>query len=296
MNNIIETHIIPEGMAGSRLDRYACEVFDILPSRKSARKAIKRGDIRVNGEIHEPHYRVSSGQHLELIQEKKSTPKPFPLQLKILYEDDWLAVVEKPPGFAVNGNQYKTIENALLFNLNPSKESDALMWPRPVHRLDSSTGGLLAAAKTAKAQVHLGRQFHDRKVYKRYRTIVIGRLEGHGCIKKPLDERDAETIFQSVEHVPSLRNGWLTLVDLWPKTGRTHQLRRHLSDFGFPVLGDKLYGIPGEILKSKGLFLWAVELSFKHPIKGMPLTVKIKEADKFTSFLRREERRWKRYQ
>ncbi len=296
MNISIEKHIIPEGIDGMRLDVYAFNIFQNLPSRKSAYKAIKRGEIRVNGEIREPNYRIYPGEYIEYIREQGKKSKPFPLILKIYYEDDWLAVIEKPPGYAVNGNQYRTIENALSFNLSPSNERDALKWPKPVHRLDSSTGGLLVAAKTSKAEVHFGRQFQNREIYKRYRALVIGRLEGYGCVKKPLDGRDAETIFQAVEHVPSLRNRWLTLVDLWPKTGRTHQLRRHLSEQGFPMLGDKLYGKRGEILKSKGLFLWAVEISLKHPVKEAPLNFRISEPEKFTSFLRREERRWRRYQ
>jgi len=296
MSNIIETHIVPEGAARSRLDQYAFNVFDLLATKKGARKAIKRGEIRVDGKISDPHNWIKPGQHIELIDGERNPPRPFRFPLRIEYEDDWLAVVEKPPGYPVNGNRHRTIENALIFNLKESSQRDALKWPRPVHRLDNSTGGLLVAAKTKIALARLGQQFQYREVQKRYRAIVIGRLEGRACIKEPLDEREAETRYSSVEHVPSLRNNWLTLIDLWPKTGRTHQLRRHLANIGYPILGDKLYGLEGEILRGKGLFLWAVEISFTHPKKDEKLTIIIKEADKFSSFLKREKRRWDKYQ
>ncbi|MDY6932888.1 MAG: RluA family pseudouridine synthase [Spirochaetota bacterium] len=289
-------HTVPEGVVESRLERYAFDVFDeILPTRKSVRKAIKRGEIRVDGKICDPGFWIKPGQDVELHRLQTSTPRPFRFPLRIVFEDQWLAVVEKPPGFAVNGNRYRTVENMLLYNLNTSNQKDALRWPKPVHRLDNSTGGLMIAAKTHLSLVRLGWQFQGREVRKRYRAIVIGRLEGSGSIQYPLDGRNAETIFTAVEHVPSLKNGWVTLIDLWSRTGRTHQLRRHLSNLGFPILGDKLYGVEGEILRSKGLFLWGVEISFKHPISGSELSFRIKEADKFDSFLRREKRRWGKY-
>lgn len=296
MTNIIETHIVPDGVADARLEKYALGVFNTFPTKKSVRKAIKRGEIRINGNISEPGHWIEQGQCLELIDSPVNRPKPFQLPLRVIYEDDWLAIVEKPAGFPVNGNHHKTIENALQFNLKPSNQPDTLKWPRPVHRLDNPVGGLLIAAKTALAQVRLGWQFQERKIQKRYRAIVIGRLEKFGFIKKTLDGRDSSTKFLAVEHVPSLKNKWLTLIDVWPITGRQHQLRRHLRYLGFPVLGDKLYGEEGKILKGKGLFLWAVELSLTHPTKGWILNIRIKEAPKFSSLLEREERRWKKYQ
>ncbi len=116
MNNLLKTHIIPEDVINIRLDRYAYKIFDIFPSNKSAYKAVKKGEILVNGEFSRPDYRIKPGQKIQLLKNIRKKPKPFQLPLKIIFEDEYLAVIEKPPGFVVNGNQYRTIENALLFN------------------------------------------------------------------------------------------------------------------------------------------------------------------------------------
>ncbi len=295
MKNLSKMHIVPQDIKGFRLDRYAYKIFDSLPSNKSAYKAVKRGEILIDGKSCQPNSTIESGQCIEYRKTEKKRPKPFQLPLNIIFEDDHLSVLEKVPGFAVNGNRYRTIENALLYNLKESSQSDALSCPKPVHRLDSATGGLLITAKTSSAEVDLNRQFQKSDVKKRYRAIVIGNLQGKDIIKEPVDGRSSETVYEAVKTVPSLRNGHLTLIDLWPITGRTHQLRQHLSHIGFPILGDKIYGDEGNILRGKGLFLWAVEISFKHPVDKSPEKYIITEPEKFNTILCREERRWRKY-
>ncbi len=295
MKNLSKTHIVPQNIKGFRLDRYAYKTFDSLPSNKSAYKAIKRGEILIDGKSCQPNSTIEPGQCIEYRKTEKKRPKPFHLPLNIIFEDDHLSVVEKVPGFAVNGNRYRTIENALLYNLKESSQPDALNCPKPVHRLDSAAGGLLIAAKTSSAEVDLNRQFQNRVIKKRYRAIVIGNLQGKDSIKEPVDGRPSETIYEAVKNVTSLKNGHITLIDLWPITGRTHQLRRHLSHIGFPILGDKIYGDEGNTLRSKGLFLWAVEISFNHPADKSPVNFIITEPEKFSTILRREERRWRKY-
>ncbi len=292
---IIETHIVPEGVAGTRFSDYACEITRSLPSRKAVKKAIKRGEFLIDGRKAETGDRVRPGQKIELIDPDVKKPKPYRLSLNIVYEDDHLAVIDKPAGVPVNGNRFKTVENALPYNLAPSAEADAMKRPRPVHRLDASTGGLLLCAKTAHAMMELGRQFEGRSIRKRYRAVVIGRLPESGRIVQPLEGREAVTEFSALRYVPSLRNGWLTLADLVPHTGRMHQLRKHLADYGFPIMGDSIYGSPGQVLRSKGLFLCAVELSFTHPTDGRPVTVQIDEPEKFGALLDREQRRFEKY-
>ena len=102
-------------------------------------------------------------------------------------------------------------------------------------------------------------------------------------------------IYVRIKTVRSIKNDWLSLIDLFPLTGRTHQLRIHMSKLGFPILGDKLYGTEGLILKGKGLFLSAVELTFPHPKNNKTVNIKIDEPEKFEVFLNREERRWVKY-
>ncbi|MCP4136375.1 MAG: RluA family pseudouridine synthase [bacterium] len=295
MKNILETHTVPEDADGIWIERYAADAFSCIASKKGARKALKRGEILIDGEIGSGNIRVRPGQRLELLESSVNPPKSFPLVLNILYEDSFLAIVEKPAGIPVNGNRFRTVENALSYSLVPSDSHDALKWPRPVHRLDNSTGGLLVAAKTGSALVNLSRQFEERVVEKRYRAIVKGLVEQEGSINEALDGRDAFTRFVPVESVRSLRNDWLSLLDLFPRTGRTHQLRRHCVSLGFPIIGDRLYGSEGDILKGKGLFLQAVELSLVHPETGERLSVSMEQAPKFNSLLLREQRRWEKF-
>lgn len=116
-----------------------------------------------------------------------------------------------------------------------------LRWPQHAHRLDAETGGLLICAKTTPALRHLSTAFATRSMIKRYRALVRGRLRGCGRVTLNLSGDACETEFRSVEVYPSAKCGHVTLVDLWPRTGRTHQLRRHMMMIGHPILGDTKY-------------------------------------------------------
>lgn len=292
---IIETHIVPEGTERARFSDYACEVFISIPSRKGIKNAIKRGDFLIDGTRGETGTWIKPGQRIELMADESSLPRGYELNLTVVYEDEHLAAVVKPAGIPVNGNSFRTVENSLIRNIRISSEPDALRWPRPVHRLDVPTGGLLLIAKTMRAQVSLGEQFEKKIIRKRYRAVVQGRIEARGHIESQVEGRDAATDYSPVRYVRSLKNQWLTLVDLYPLTGRTHQLRRHMAELGHPIVGDTLYGREGDVFKGKGLFLSAVELVFIHPATGEEMTLKADDPEKFASYLFREERRWKKY-
>jgi len=298
MNNIVvnESCIFPSDRPSERLEHYALKNFGIYHTRNGVKKAIKRGEIRVNGKMRETGYWLKPGQIIEIVEIPGKNPGIFKLPLKIIYEDDWIAVIEKPPGFPVNGNQYKTIENALPYNLEPSNASDALKYPRPVHRLDNPTGGLLLIAKSSRSISGLGWQFEKRIISKKYRAIVMGKLEGNGKVSTSLDNRESLTYYNAVYSCNSMKSEYLTVVDLRPETGRTHQLRRHMSEIGHPILGDSEYGVEGNILKGKGLFLWATELAFNHPIKNRAMIFNLKEPAKFSSRLKKEKEMWLRAQ
>jgi len=296
VNQIIkETHIVPDDVTGVRLKDYAPTVFTLIQSRKGITKAIKRGELILDGEKVETGRMIAPGQRIELIDLQLTPPKEYRLKMEVVYEDEFLAVVNKPAGIEVNGNKFKTVENALAGNLTPTTEEDALNWPRPVHRIDFPTSGLLMIAKTHKAQVVLGKQFENRTIKKRYRAIVMGKTPQCGEITTPVDGRTAHSELSLVTCTPSLRSEWLTLVDLTPHTGRMHQLRRHMASIGHPILGDKLYGTDGNILGGKGLFLSAVELTFTHPIHNTPITVTTDDPEKFETTLKREESRWRKF-
>jgi 23S rRNA pseudouridine1911/1915/1917 synthase len=290
---LLHAHVVPEGQRDF-LDRYASRAVPLLPSRNAAHKAADRGELRVDGIAVGPHHVVKPGQRVELWSSTRTVPPPLAVPVPVVFEDDDLAVVEKPPGLPTSGRGPRTVERALRANLAPSAAEDALPWPRPVHRLDGPTGGLLLVAKSRRAQIGLGRALEERRVRKRYRALVIGRLEGDGTVDSPIDGREAATIYRPVRHTHAVRGEWLTTVDAWPLTGRTHQIRRHLASLGHPVLGDAAHGLPGLVLSGQGLFLHAVELMLDHPVSGEPLWVATREPPKFESWRAREERRFHR--
>ncbi|HOP62733.1 MAG TPA: RluA family pseudouridine synthase [Spirochaetota bacterium] len=292
---VIETHLVPEGTERKRFSDYACEVIMSIPSRKGIKKAIKRGDFLIDGEKGETGTWINPGQKIELLADESSLPKEYELELEVVFEDEHIAAVIKPAGVPVNGNSFRTVENSLPRNIKRSGEPDALRWPRPVHRLDSPTSGLLLIAKTMNSQVSLGEQFEKKMIRKRYRAVVQGKIEKQGRVDLPVDGREALTDYSPVKYVPSLKNQWLTLVDLYPRTGRTHQLRRHMAWLDHPVVGDTTYGREGDVFRGKGLFLSAVELSFIHPATGDEMNIIIDEPEKFRTYLEREKRRWEKY-
>ncbi len=292
---IRETHRVPDGVQGVRLSDYARTAFPEIPSRKAAAKAIKRGELRIDGETAHSGDWIKTGQRLEWMESQRAVPKIYRLPLDVVFEDDYLAVINKPPGIEVSGNKFKTIENALPGSLAPSTQSDALRWPRPVHRLDYSTSGLLLVAKTAAAQVFLGKQFEERNIHKRYRAVVVGKISASGQVNEPINALPAQSEYTPIEPVPSLRSGHLTLIDLFPLTGRTHQLRIHMAAIGHAIVGDQKYGREGNVLKGKGLFLAAVELRFPHPATHREQVVSIETPPKFASLLKREQTRWEKF-
>ena len=290
-----ETHLVSEEAIPSRLIDFALKVFKDIPSRSALKKIIKGGEIRVDSKEAGEGVWLQAGQKIAWIDLEQKIPKIFPLPLEVIFEDEHLAIINKPPGFPVSGNRFKTIQNALLFNIKPSTEKDALKIPRPVHRLDYPTSGLLVIAKTANALMQLGQQFENKQIKKRYRAIVAGKIPEEGIIDTPIKGQPAITRFQLIKHGRSLHIKWMSVIDLFPETGRTHQLRIHLSELGFPILGDDKYGDVTVRLKGKSLFLSAVEISIVHSTTAEPLQLKTDPPDKFESFYRREQKRWAKY-
>lgn len=286
---------LPADAPRERLDRVALALFPLwLPSRAAAKAACKRGEVLVDGAPAEPSRFVAAGDTIALRPRADSPHRAYPTVLEVAHEDDAVAVVVKPPGLPVSGNRHRTLARALAANLTPSPRPDALPSPHPAHRLDASTSGLVAVGKTATAIAALNAAFAARAVDKRYRAVVVGRLEGQGVIDAPIDGADARTEYSALAHSRSVRTDWITEVELRPITGRTHQLRRHLADLGHAISGDRLYGAPHTTLRGQGLFLAAVALTLPHPDDGAALTVAIDPPPKFAALVAREARRWQR--
>lgn len=263
------------------MSNYAFQVFKTIPSRKGFKKAIKRGEVLVNESVATTGDWVLPGQKIELLERELVVGKVFPLKLEVLFEDEYLGLIKKPAGYPTSGNYFKTIQNALPHNLKKSVESDALAVPLPVHRLDAATSGLLLIAKTISTRIDLGKQFEEKTIQKKYRAIVVGKTPKEGSINFDIEGKKALTEYIRLHHKTDSKNNSLTELELTLKTGRTHQLRIHLSKLGFPILGDKIYGTEGQILKGKGLFLCATSLSFRHPKTLKELHFEISPPNKF---------------
>ncbi len=293
---VLHSIIVPQNIQNVRLSDFAHEAFKTyLPSKKSIKKALKKNRIYLNGKPGFSGDYVSTGMKVALLSDVNVQPKSFELDLEILYEDDSLAVVNKPAGIPVSGNYFKTIQNALKHNLINSSLTDALAWPLPVHRLDALTSGCLLIAKTKKVQINLGRQFEAQKITKEYLAIVVGEapIEGSICLK--IDVQEATSKFKLQESVPSVTYGRISLLRLFPVTGRTHQLRIHCQDMGHPIVGDKMYFNKEKVLKGKGLFLNANKIIFEHPLTKMHLSIETTLPSKFRSYLIREESRFHKF-
>ena len=270
---ILESHIAKKQKEQIRIQEYAVGIFNTVPTKSGIKKAIKKKLILVNGLPTSTARIIIGGEKITLLNPKnKPLRKSLILRLAITFEDDYLAIIEKPPGILVNGNKFKTIDNALQQNLKKSSQIDAVR-PRPIHRLDYPTSGLLLIGKTSSTIRALNQLFEHKKIKKKYYAITIGKMNLKGAIKTYINKKTAITNYKTIQSVKSNRFEFLNLVELSPRTGRRHQLRIHLSSIGNPILGDQEYGIKSLILKGKGLYLHASQLDFKHPITKDKLSI-----------------------
>lgn len=292
--NIRKRHTVESLTTPTRLYDYIHQNFDEFLSRKGVKKALKRNEFKLNSRLASGAEWLNKKDTIEWLEIDHNPPKPYSLDIEIVFEDDHLAVINKPAGIATSGNQHRTIQNAIIGLLKVSTESDKLNWPKPVHRLDNQTSGLLIIAKTSSAIIELSRQFEEKVVQKTYHAIVIGAPQNSGVITEPIDGKEAITEFETIKTVSSLKFGSLSLIKLNPKTGRTHQLRIHLSNLGFPILGDKLYCKDKPLLHGKGLFLCSNKVSIKHPTNEEVLSLSIDIPYKFEKRLENENIRFEK--
>jgi len=274
--------VVAAGRAGSRLDRFLVSVLSPL-SRSSIRRLIEDESVWLNGKPARPGTQLRSGDVLRVIvaaDQTGSALRPWDVPLVIVYEDDDMAVVNKPPGMVVHpaaGHRDDTLANALLarYPQLAGQQVDS-GWPGIVHRLDKETSGLILVALHARAREHLQRQFRLREVEKTYLALVVGHLEpALGRIEAPIARdqrqrkkmtvrpagRESATVYRVRDYFAHH-----TFIEAKPETGRTHQIRVHLAAIGHPVAGDLVYG--GGQAKLPGLtrqFLHAWKISFRRP-------------------------------
>ena len=269
--------------SGKRLDAYITSI-DSEITRTAAQRLIEQGNILVNGEKKKTAYKVSNG---DIITIEKEEPKEIELKaqnipIDIIYEDDDIIVVNKPKGMVVhpaNGNPDGTLVNAIMAICKDSLSGiGGEIRPGIVHRLDKDTSGLLIVAKNDKAHVNMSEQIKNHEVKKTYIALVRGVVkENEATIDMPIGRSTSDrkkmavikTGRNAVTHIKVLkRYNKYTLLQVNIETGRTHQIRVHLSHIGYPIVGDYAYSNGKNKFGVVGQCLHAKCLEFKHPITG----------------------------
>ncbi|TXC78514.1 RluA family pseudouridine synthase [Luteibaculum oceani] len=282
--DVKEEHIVPQIPAPIRLSDYGGGIFVSIPSRKGVKKAIEKGWVLINGENAKTGDWVNEGDQICLIRTVKNKPDNVRLKYPVVFEDEFLAIVNKPPGVLVSGNRKWTLENSFSNTLRKSTQYDALDYPEPIHRLDYPTTGALLVGKTASAVIALNQLFAQRKIYKSYLAVCIGIPPSTFELNSIIEGKSSFAMGETIASVPSPRFGNLSLLRLHLGTGRRHQLRIQLNELGFPILGDdKYFNDKDLILRGKGLYLHSYKLHFNHPIKGLELALTAKAPRKFFS-------------
>lgn len=280
--------VVTEG--GVRLDKLLASEAPGL-SRSAAQSLIASGHVRVNGQATKASYKARPGDVVTvyLPSAEPTVPVAQAIPLSIVYEDDFLVVVDKPAGMVVHpapGHAEGTLVNAVLARY-PELASSGDERPGIVHRLDRDTSGLIVVARNEKVRRALQRQFQQHTVKKVYLALLHGILQpSWGRIEAPLGRdphhrqriavlpggRDAVTEYHVLETFHSSGPlGDLTLVTAEPQTGRTHQIRVHFASIGHPVAGDQTYGRRRGALPLPRQFLHAWRLGFVHPVTGQRL-------------------------
>jgi 23S rRNA pseudouridine1911/1915/1917 synthase len=275
-----EVKILQVTESGVRLDKYLAREYPEL-SRSVLQKLIKQGCILVNDFATKPSQKLSVGDriYVALPPPEKVSLAAEPIPVDVIYEDDDLLVICKPAGLVVHpspGHTTHTLVNALLARCPDLAGFVDAMRPGIVHRLDRDTSGLMIIARNSHAQQYLINQFRARSVFKGYLVLVKGKLTpDQGIIDAPLGRdpsnrkrmavvasgRQARTGYKVKEYLDRY-----TLLDVTTETGRTHQIRVHLSAIGYPVIGDAVYGVRSPYVKRQ--FVHAYRLGFRLPSSG----------------------------
>ena len=285
----MENVIVNENDKGKRLDIYIAENFNEL-SRTMIKKLIESNNILVNDKSEKVSYKVQANDNISIdIPEAKETKlKAQEIPLDIIYEDSDIIVVNKPKGMVVhpaNGNPGGTLVNAILAICKNSLSGiGGELRPGIVHRLDKDTSGLIIVAKNDNAHINMSEQIKERNVKKTYIALVRGNVpEEEATINMPIGRstKDRKKMAvtkngkQAITHFKVLkRYSKYTLLEIKIETGRTHQIRVHMAEIGYPVVGDAVYSNGKNEFGIEGQMLHAYKLEFMHPItnKHMELT------------------------
>ncbi len=291
-----------------RVDRFLTEALEADFSRSYIQKLIKGGDILVNGVEIKQNYRVKTDDVILI-----SVPEPEELDLDaedipfdIVYQDTDIAVINKPPGLVVHpgpGTPNGTLVNGLLYHLKNLSSIGGSIRPGIVHRLDKDTSGLMVVAKNDGAHRFLVEEFAARRVKKIYNAVVIGKPDrSHDIIDRPIGRhpkyrhkmsvldsgREAVTEYY-LEKIFNTRTGLFSHLEIHLHTGRTHQIRVHLSAMGNPIVADPIYSKRASRFNAPYLMLAARSLAFTHPSKGEAVSFQADLPDHMVKFIQKLE-------
>ena len=291
---------------GKRIDAYLSEKLEDM-SRVTVQRLLSNGKILVNHKIVKSSYKVQEGDKIQIEEEipVEISLKAQNIPLEVIYEDKDIIVVNKPKGIVVhpaNGNPDGTLVNAIMAMCKGSLSGiGGEIRPGIVHRLDKDTSGIIVVAKNDKAHINLSEQIKEHRVKKTYIALVRGIVkENEATINMPIgrSEKDRKKMAvtkkgkEAITHFRVLeRYDKYTLLQVNIETGRTHQIRVHLSQIGYPIVGDEVYSNGKNEWNIKGQCLHAKSLEFTHPITGEKMYLEARLPEYFENMLKDLEKR-----
>lgn len=292
--------IVDQEHSGERIDKYLSE-WNTQWSRSYIQKLIKDGRVQIENVPVKTNYKLKTEDKISVeippVQDVKIVPEDIPLD--ILYEDEYLLIVNKPKGMVVHpaaGHTGGTLVNAVMFHCKDHLSGiNGELRPGIVHRIDRDTTGALVICKDDVTHRDIAQQLKEHTITRKYRAIVLGNLKSDGTVEGPVGRHPVDRKKMAINHrngKPAVTHyhilenlGKYTYIECELETGRTHQIRVHMSSIGHPLLGDEVYGRTKAPFKLEGQVLHAMVLGFCHPATGEYLQVDAPLPEYFSELL-----------